>query len=58
MRRSPNTSYKGEQGCSLAFSSCSLWSLCREPLPTMFSMLHPLDEITPLVCKSGGEFMS
>uniref|UniRef100_A0A2K5BY70 Anaphase-promoting complex subunit 1 n=1 Tax=Aotus nancymaae TaxID=37293 RepID=A0A2K5BY70_AOTNA len=25
----------------------------REPLPTMFSMLHPLDEITPLVCKSG-----
>uniref|UniRef100_A0A8C8SU53 Anaphase-promoting complex subunit 1 n=1 Tax=Pelusios castaneus TaxID=367368 RepID=A0A8C8SU53_9SAUR len=28
----------------------------REPLPTMFSMLHPLDEITPLVCKSGGVF--
>uniref|UniRef100_A0A6I8P4H6 Anaphase-promoting complex subunit 1 n=1 Tax=Ornithorhynchus anatinus TaxID=9258 RepID=A0A6I8P4H6_ORNAN len=28
----------------------------REPLPTMFSMLHPLDEITPLVCKSGGPF--
>ncbi|XP_036606766.1 anaphase-promoting complex subunit 1 [Trichosurus vulpecula] len=28
----------------------------REPLPTMFSMLHPLDEITPLVCKSGGLF--
>uniref|UniRef100_A0A7M4F1M5 Anaphase-promoting complex subunit 1 n=1 Tax=Crocodylus porosus TaxID=8502 RepID=A0A7M4F1M5_CROPO len=26
----------------------------REPLPTMFSMLHPLDEITPLICKSGG----
>ncbi|OWK53409.1 Anaphase-promoting complex subunit 1 [Lonchura striata] len=26
----------------------------REPLPTMFSMLHPLDEITPLVWKSGG----
>ncbi|XP_061481513.1 anaphase-promoting complex subunit 1 isoform X1 [Rhineura floridana] len=25
----------------------------REPLPTMFSMLHPLDEITPMVCKSG-----
>uniref|UniRef100_A0A8D2MP82 Anaphase-promoting complex subunit 1 n=1 Tax=Zonotrichia albicollis TaxID=44394 RepID=A0A8D2MP82_ZONAL len=24
-----------------------------EPLPTMFSMLHPLDEIAPLVCKSG-----
>lgn len=24
----------------------------------MFSMLHPLDEITPLVCKSGGKFMS
>uniref|UniRef100_A0A8C0FJZ4 Anaphase-promoting complex subunit 1 n=1 Tax=Bubo bubo TaxID=30461 RepID=A0A8C0FJZ4_BUBBB len=30
----------------------------REPLPTMFSMLHPLDEITPLVCKSGGIFGS
>uniref|UniRef100_A0A4W3J5N0 Anaphase promoting complex subunit 1 n=1 Tax=Callorhinchus milii TaxID=7868 RepID=A0A4W3J5N0_CALMI len=26
----------------------------REPLPTMFSMLHPLDEIAPLVCRSGG----
>uniref|UniRef100_A0A8D2NR13 Anaphase-promoting complex subunit 1 n=1 Tax=Zosterops lateralis melanops TaxID=1220523 RepID=A0A8D2NR13_ZOSLA len=25
----------------------------QEPLPTMFSMLHPLDEITPLVWKSG-----
>nr|XP_016852666.1 PREDICTED: anaphase-promoting complex subunit 1 isoform X1 [Anolis carolinensis] len=25
----------------------------REPLPTMFSMLHPLNEITPMVCKSG-----
>nr|5LGG_A Chain A, Anaphase-promoting complex subunit 1,Anaphase-promoting complex subunit 1,Anaphase-promoting complex subunit 1,Anaphase-promoting complex subunit 1 [Homo sapiens] len=30
----------------------------REPLPTMFSMLHPLDEITPLVCKSGSLFGS
>lgn len=30
----------------------------REPLPTMFSMLHPLDEITPMVCKSGGLFGS
>ncbi|XP_025210775.1 anaphase-promoting complex subunit 1 [Theropithecus gelada] len=30
----------------------------REPLPTMFSMLHPLDEITPLVCKSGSIFGS
>jgi len=29
----------------------------REPLPTMFSMLHPLDEITPLVCKSGSLFL-
>uniref|UniRef100_H3ATJ7 Anaphase-promoting complex subunit 1 n=1 Tax=Latimeria chalumnae TaxID=7897 RepID=H3ATJ7_LATCH len=28
----------------------------KEPLPTMFSMLHPLDEIAPLVCKSGGTF--
>uniref|UniRef100_UPI00109F0F2A anaphase-promoting complex subunit 1-like n=1 Tax=Podarcis muralis TaxID=64176 RepID=UPI00109F0F2A len=27
-------------------------SPAREPLPTMFSMLHPLDEITPMVCKS------
>ncbi|XP_069743780.1 anaphase-promoting complex subunit 1 [Narcine bancroftii] len=26
----------------------------REPLPTMFSMLHPLDEIAPVVCKPGG----
>ncbi|KAK7806339.1 hypothetical protein U0070_020191 [Myodes glareolus] len=33
-------------------------SLPREPLPTMFSMLHPLDEITPLVCKSGSLFGS
>lgn len=24
----------------------------------MFSMLHPLDEITPLVCKSGGKVTS
>ncbi|KAG9468649.1 hypothetical protein GDO78_022271 [Eleutherodactylus coqui] len=30
----------------------------REPLPTMFSMLHPLDEIAPLVCRSGGMFGS
>ncbi|NXU65980.1 APC1 protein, partial [Horornis vulcanius] len=30
----------------------------REPLPTIFSMLHPLDEITPLVWKSGGVFGS
>ncbi|XP_063299741.1 anaphase-promoting complex subunit 1 isoform X2 [Pelobates fuscus] len=30
----------------------------REALPTMFSMLHPLDEITPLVCRSGGIFGS
>lgn len=29
--------------------------ITREPLPTMFSMLHPLDEITPLVCKSGSK---
>ncbi|KAJ7341215.1 hypothetical protein JRQ81_005067 [Phrynocephalus forsythii] len=27
-------------------------SPAREPLPTMFSMLHPLDEITPMVCKA------
>uniref|UniRef100_A0A3B3C1J0 Anaphase-promoting complex subunit 1 n=1 Tax=Oryzias melastigma TaxID=30732 RepID=A0A3B3C1J0_ORYME len=25
-----------------------------EALPTLFSMLHPLDEIAPVVCKSGG----
>lgn len=31
-----------------------VWLFPREPLPTMFSMLHPLDEITPLVWKSGG----
>ncbi|XP_023412805.2 anaphase-promoting complex subunit 1 isoform X4 [Loxodonta africana] len=30
----------------------------RKPLPTLFSMLHPLDEITPLVCKSGSLFGS
>ncbi|XP_078504893.1 anaphase-promoting complex subunit 1 [Lissotriton helveticus] len=30
----------------------------REPLPVIFSMLHPLDEITPLVSKSGGMFGS
>ncbi|XP_017320052.1 anaphase-promoting complex subunit 1 isoform X1 [Ictalurus punctatus] len=28
----------------------------REPLPTLFSMLHPLDEIAPVVCKSAGLF--
>lgn len=28
--------------------------LYREPLPTIFSMLHPLDEIAPIVCKPGG----
>lgn len=28
--------------------------LYREPLPTIFSMLHPLDEIAPVVCKPGG----
>ena len=27
----------------------------REPLPTLFSMLHPLDEITPLICKSASK---
>lgn len=26
----------------------------REPLPTVFSMLHPLDEIAPVVCKPAG----
>uniref|UniRef100_A0A8B9HFJ3 Anaphase promoting complex subunit 1 n=1 Tax=Astyanax mexicanus TaxID=7994 RepID=A0A8B9HFJ3_ASTMX len=30
----------------------------REPLPTLFSMLHPLDEIAPVVCKSTGLFDS
>uniref|UniRef100_A0A803V0C3 Anaphase-promoting complex subunit 1 n=1 Tax=Ficedula albicollis TaxID=59894 RepID=A0A803V0C3_FICAL len=35
-----------------------LHSPALEPLPTMFSMLHPLDEITPLVWKSGGVFGS
>uniref|UniRef100_A0A672PRS3 Anaphase-promoting complex subunit 1 n=1 Tax=Sinocyclocheilus grahami TaxID=75366 RepID=A0A672PRS3_SINGR len=30
----------------------------REPLPTLFSMLHPLDEIAPVVCKSTGLFES
>uniref|UniRef100_A0A8C1STJ3 Anaphase-promoting complex subunit 1 n=1 Tax=Cyprinus carpio TaxID=7962 RepID=A0A8C1STJ3_CYPCA len=29
-----------------------------EPLPTLFSMLHPLDEIAPVVCKSTGLFES
>ncbi|MBN3295003.1 APC1 protein, partial [Amia calva] len=28
----------------------------REPLPTIFSMLHPLDEIAPVVCRSTGLF--
>ncbi|XP_028976286.1 anaphase-promoting complex subunit 1 isoform X3 [Esox lucius] len=28
----------------------------REPLPTVFSMLHPLDEIAPLVCRPTGLF--
>lgn len=28
--------------------------LYREPLPTVFSMLHPLDEIAPVVCKPAG----
>uniref|UniRef100_A0A3P9N0J1 Anaphase-promoting complex subunit 1 n=1 Tax=Poecilia reticulata TaxID=8081 RepID=A0A3P9N0J1_POERE len=27
-----------------------------EPLPTVFSMLHPLDEIAPIVCKPPGPF--
>lgn len=27
-----------------------------EPLPTVFSMLHPLDEIAPIVCKPSGLF--
>ncbi|XP_063774168.1 anaphase-promoting complex subunit 1 isoform X1 [Pseudophryne corroboree] len=42
-------------------NSCSYevpQSPSREPLPTIFSMLHPLDEITPLVCRSGGIFGS
>uniref|UniRef100_A0A673CEI6 Anaphase-promoting complex subunit 1 n=1 Tax=Sphaeramia orbicularis TaxID=375764 RepID=A0A673CEI6_9TELE len=30
--------------------------LHREPLPTVFSMLHPLDEIAPVVCKPAGLF--
>lgn len=34
---------------------CVCVFVAREPLPTMFSMLHPLDEITPLVCKSGSK---
>ncbi|XP_069035969.1 anaphase-promoting complex subunit 1 [Lepisosteus oculatus] len=28
----------------------------REPLPTIFSMRHPLDEIAPVICKSTGLF--
>ncbi|KAM4592171.1 anaphase-promoting complex subunit 1 isoform 1-T1 [Odontesthes bonariensis] len=27
-----------------------------DPLPTVFSMLHPLDEIAPIVCKPSGLF--
>lgn len=30
----------------------------REPLPTVFSMLHPLDEIAPAVCKPTGTLHS
>uniref|UniRef100_A0A8P4FW56 Anaphase-promoting complex subunit 1 n=1 Tax=Dicentrarchus labrax TaxID=13489 RepID=A0A8P4FW56_DICLA len=30
--------------------------LYREPLPTVFSMLHPVDEIAPVVCKPTGLF--
>ncbi|XP_062851927.1 anaphase-promoting complex subunit 1 [Trichomycterus rosablanca] len=30
----------------------------REPLPTLFSMLHPLDEIAPVVSRSTGLFES
>lgn len=29
------------------------WVPLREPLPTIFSMLHPLDEIISLICKFG-----
>uniref|UniRef100_A0A4W6ETI9 Anaphase-promoting complex subunit 1 n=1 Tax=Lates calcarifer TaxID=8187 RepID=A0A4W6ETI9_LATCA len=42
--------------------SCSLTFICHrirdtmEPLPTVFSMLHPLDEIAPVVCKPAGLF--
>ncbi|XP_046885397.1 LOW QUALITY PROTEIN: anaphase-promoting complex subunit 1 [Hypomesus transpacificus] len=28
----------------------------REPLPTVFSMLHPLDEISPVICRPSGLF--
>uniref|UniRef100_A0A3Q3R8Z7 Uncharacterized protein n=1 Tax=Monopterus albus TaxID=43700 RepID=A0A3Q3R8Z7_MONAL len=36
--------------------SCPELFLYREPLPTVFSMLHPLDEIAPVVCKPAGLF--
>uniref|UniRef100_A0A8C8G0I9 Anaphase-promoting complex subunit 1 n=1 Tax=Oncorhynchus tshawytscha TaxID=74940 RepID=A0A8C8G0I9_ONCTS len=32
------------------------FSVFREPLPTVFSMLHPLDEIAPVVCRPTGLF--
>ncbi|TSN48450.1 Anaphase-promoting complex subunit 1 [Bagarius yarrelli] len=37
-------------------SSDAQLSPLREPLPTLFSMLHPLDEIAPVVSKSTGLF--
>ncbi|KAL7987272.1 hypothetical protein Chor_006191 [Crotalus horridus] len=45
---------------ALPFQVANVWptKYGLEPLPTMFSMLHPLDEITPMVCKSGALFAS
>uniref|UniRef100_A0A668AJ74 Anaphase-promoting complex subunit 1 n=2 Tax=Myripristis murdjan TaxID=586833 RepID=A0A668AJ74_9TELE len=37
-------------------ASDALLSPPGEPLPTVFSMLHPLDEIAPVVCKPAGLF--
>ncbi|KAK2092846.1 Anaphase-promoting complex subunit 1 [Saguinus oedipus] len=43
----------GTDGDNFHANSIDICLSSQEPLPTMFSMLHPLDEITPLVCKSG-----
>ncbi|KAK1905988.1 Anaphase-promoting complex subunit 1 [Dissostichus eleginoides] len=41
----------------LPFQVSNVWAT-KESLPTVFSMLHPLDEIAPIVCKPTGLFES
>lgn len=47
--------YHKESHHCYTYSILTFLLFYREPLPTVFSMVHPVDEIAPVVCKPTGK---